>query len=42
MRYSFQLVTEAFCDLFLEEVFNFYKSRLPPKAFGGLVNGVVP
>ena len=44
--YSFKLVTEAFCDLFLEEVFNFYKSGLPAKrpnsmnAYGIILNDI--
>ncbi|CAK9047147.1 2-oxoglutarate and iron-dependent oxygenase domain-containing protein CP2 (Protein CUPULIFORMIS 2), partial [Durusdinium trenchii] len=44
--YSFKLVTEAFCDTFLEEVFNFYKSGLPAKrpnsmnAYGIILNDI--
>lgn len=44
--YSFKLVTEAFCDMFLEEVFNFYKSGLPAKrpnsmnAYGIVLNDI--
>jgi len=44
--YSFQMVTEEFCDMFLEEVFNFYKSGLPARrpnsmnAYGIILNDI--
>ncbi|CAJ1435356.1 unnamed protein product, partial [Effrenium voratum] len=44
--YSFKLITDAFCDMFLEEVFNFYQSGLPARrpnsmnAYGIILNDI--